>query len=255
MCFAATCPRPWISLPNVALSPNFPQEEVDREKKKRLDALTQANNNPNAIAQRLGPMLAYGPSHPYGRPGQGFPSTVEKLGAEDLSRFHAAYWKPASSALIFAGDITLRGRGGSGTPQLRLLVRRFCSAACRSTAATRRTRQSLYGGSRRRRADCSHADPSRPCSFRIRLLRPHARRCRMGRRRRGPSRHQHPRGKRLLLRSIFVRERQLEIRSLDGQRRRADEQDQGSRSRVPEGVEIYRRRQASLRKGTRRRPQ
>ena len=32
---------------------------------------------------------------------------MEKLGAEDLSRFHAAYWKPASSALIFAGDITL----------------------------------------------------------------------------------------------------------------------------------------------------
>jgi zinc protease len=94
-------------LADVALSPNFPQEEVDREKKKRLDALAQANNNPNAISQRLGPMLAYGPTHPYGRPGQGFPSTVEKLAAEDLSRFHAAYWKPGSSALIFAGDITL----------------------------------------------------------------------------------------------------------------------------------------------------
>jgi zinc protease len=94
-------------LAEVALSPSFPKDEVDREKKKRLDGLAQAYNNPNAISQRVGPMLAYGPTHPYGRPGQGFPSTVEKLAAEDLAQFHATYWKPASSALVFAGDITL----------------------------------------------------------------------------------------------------------------------------------------------------
>jgi len=92
---------------DIARNPSFPPDEVDREKKKRLDALSQNYNNPNAIAFRLESTLLYGPDHPYGRPDQGFPSTVQSITPQDLARFHAAYWKPASSALIFAGDITL----------------------------------------------------------------------------------------------------------------------------------------------------
>jgi zinc protease len=38
---------------------------------------------------------------------QGFRGTVEKITREDLVAYHQARWKPASSALIFAGDITL----------------------------------------------------------------------------------------------------------------------------------------------------
>jgi zinc protease len=92
---------------DVIRNPAFPAEEVDREKKKRLDALAQDAEDPNAIAQRVGQMLAFGPDHPYGRPGSGFPSTVQTLTREDFVRFHEANWKPGSSALIFAGDITL----------------------------------------------------------------------------------------------------------------------------------------------------
>jgi zinc protease len=94
-------------LADVALNSTFPDQEVDNEKKKRLDAIAQSMNNPNAIANLLAPALAYGLNHPYGRPGQGSASTVAKLTAEDMARFHADYWKPGSSALIFAGDITL----------------------------------------------------------------------------------------------------------------------------------------------------
>jgi zinc protease len=92
---------------DVVRHPAFPAEEVDREKKKRLDALAQDAEDPNAIAQRVGQMLAFGADHPYGRPGRGFPSTVQSLTREDFARFHEANWKPGSSALIFAGDITL----------------------------------------------------------------------------------------------------------------------------------------------------
>ncbi|HEX8921531.1 MAG TPA: pitrilysin family protein, partial [Pyrinomonadaceae bacterium] len=92
---------------DVIRNPAFPAEEVDREKKKRLDALAQEAEDPNAIAQRVGQMLAFGLDHPYGRPATGFPSTVQPLTREDFARFHEANWKPGSSALIFAGDITL----------------------------------------------------------------------------------------------------------------------------------------------------
>jgi len=37
---------------------------------------------------------------------QGLPGTVEKLTREDFVQFHARYWKPGSSALIFAGDLS-----------------------------------------------------------------------------------------------------------------------------------------------------
>lgn len=92
---------------DVVLNPAFPADEVDREKKKRLDALAQDAEDPNAIAQTIGQMLAFGADHPYGRPGRGFPATVQRLSREDFVRFHEANWKPGSSALIFAGDITL----------------------------------------------------------------------------------------------------------------------------------------------------
>ncbi len=92
---------------DVIRNPAFPADEVDREKKKRLDALAQEAEDPNAIAQRVGKMLAFGLDHPYGRPESGFPSTVQQLSREDFARFHETTWKPGSSALIFAGDITV----------------------------------------------------------------------------------------------------------------------------------------------------
>ncbi len=94
-------------LADVVRNPTFPESEIDREKKRHLDALSQQSKNANAVAGRVRSMLAFGPEHPYGRPVQGLPSTVEKISREDLAAFHASRWKPGSSALVFAGDITL----------------------------------------------------------------------------------------------------------------------------------------------------
>jgi len=92
---------------DVVRNPNFPADEVAREKKKRLASLAQEETEPNIIARRLSYRLAFGPSHPYGRFVTGFPYTVEKFSPEDLARFHDTYWKPGGTALIFAGDISL----------------------------------------------------------------------------------------------------------------------------------------------------
>jgi zinc protease len=92
---------------DVVRNPSFPENEFDREKKQRLDALSQEAQDANAIGGRVGQMLAFGADHPYGRPTRGLPSTIEKITREDFAPFHAANWKPGSSALIFAGDITL----------------------------------------------------------------------------------------------------------------------------------------------------
>ncbi|MGB7070214.1 MAG: pitrilysin family protein [Pyrinomonadaceae bacterium] len=92
---------------DVALNPTFPAIEFEREKKLALDGLAQAASNPNAVAQRVAFMAAFGPDHPYGRPSGGLPETVSAIGREDLVAFHQTYWKPASTAVIFVGDVSL----------------------------------------------------------------------------------------------------------------------------------------------------
>jgi zinc protease len=92
---------------DVVRNPEFPETEIIREKKLRHDRLEQESKAPNALAQRIGPMLAFGADHPYGRPRTGLPSTVDKITRDDLQRFHSEFWKPGSSALIFAGDLSL----------------------------------------------------------------------------------------------------------------------------------------------------
>jgi zinc protease len=92
-------------LADVVKNPAFPESEFAREKKLRLDGLAQESQNPYALAARLAPMLRFGREHPYGR--ADLPGSVEAITREDLAGFHAAYWKPAASALVFAGDVTL----------------------------------------------------------------------------------------------------------------------------------------------------
>jgi zinc protease len=95
-------------LADVALNPSFPAEEFEREKKLALDGLAQAANNPNAVANRVAYMLAFGNDHPYGRPSGGLPATMQAITREDLVQFHQTNWKPGSSAIVFVGDITLQ---------------------------------------------------------------------------------------------------------------------------------------------------
>ena len=92
---------------DIAMNPSFPKDEFDREKKQALDGLAQAASNPNAVANRVAYMLAFGKEHPYGRPVSGLPATVGKITREDLVAFHGKYWKPGTSALVFVGNLSL----------------------------------------------------------------------------------------------------------------------------------------------------
>jgi zinc protease len=92
---------------DIVRNAQFPEAEVEREKRRVLDAIAQQERSPEGIAARVRPMLVFGAAHPYGRPVQGFRSTVERLTRADLAAFHAARWKPGGTALVFVGNVTL----------------------------------------------------------------------------------------------------------------------------------------------------
>jgi hypothetical protein len=92
---------------DVIRNPTFPSAEFEREKQNQLANLAQQNNNPNAVAGRVRAILAFGREHPYGRPGQGLPSTVGSITREDVARFWQERAKPGSSTLVFVGGVSL----------------------------------------------------------------------------------------------------------------------------------------------------
>jgi zinc protease len=94
-------------LGDVVQNPIYPESEVEREKKRQLDAISQQLKNPNAIARRVGAVLAFGREHPYGRPMSGSPASVPAITRADLQAFHAERWRPANAALVLVGDVTL----------------------------------------------------------------------------------------------------------------------------------------------------
>jgi zinc protease len=94
-------------LADIVRNPTFPGTEVEREKKRHLDALAQQARDARAVAARVRSMLVFGPTHAYGRAVQGLPGTVEGVTREDLASFHRARFTPGGSALLFAGDIGL----------------------------------------------------------------------------------------------------------------------------------------------------
>jgi zinc protease len=93
---------------DVVQHPIFPASEVEREKKRQIDSLLQGEKDPGTIAARLRGILAFGVDHPYGWPAQGFVRTIEPLTRQQLADFHAARFRPASSAITFIGQISLK---------------------------------------------------------------------------------------------------------------------------------------------------
>ncbi len=92
---------------DLILLPAFPAEELDRQRKRRLDAILQERHNPPVIARKVFRSALFGEGHPYGRELAGTESSIQSLSREDLEFFHRTYWKPNHGAAIFAGDITL----------------------------------------------------------------------------------------------------------------------------------------------------
>lgn len=89
---------------DVLLNPSFPQDELEKAKRRQESNLASEKDNANAIAGNVGAILRYGKDHPYGEI-----MTEESLGKitlEQIRKHYETYLKPGISYLVVVGDIS-----------------------------------------------------------------------------------------------------------------------------------------------------
>ncbi|HXM92741.1 MAG TPA: pitrilysin family protein [Candidatus Dormibacteraeota bacterium] len=93
-------------LADVALHPNFPKDEIERQRSQRLGRLVQEKDQPFSVALRVAAAVLYGPQNPYGYPDSGTEESVKATSHEDLRHFWEQNYRPNDAALIVTGKIT-----------------------------------------------------------------------------------------------------------------------------------------------------
>ncbi len=86
----------------VVQTPQFPHQEVEKERMRMIADLENEKTSPNFLANRRMNKLLYHP-HPYAL--QKTRNTLEQITREDLLEIHARYFQPEGAHLIFAGDV------------------------------------------------------------------------------------------------------------------------------------------------------
>jgi predicted Zn-dependent peptidase/outer membrane lipoprotein-sorting protein len=89
---------------DVLLNPTFPQEELDKSKKRSESGLAASKDNPDEIAGNVGSILRYGKDHPYGEIMT--EASLAKISLEQIQKHYQTYFKPNISYLVVTGDVT-----------------------------------------------------------------------------------------------------------------------------------------------------
>ena len=88
---------------DVMRNPVFPEEELEKIRKRTLSGLASQKENPDAISGNVRSVLLYGKDHPYGE--LTTEETVNNITIEDIKKYHQQYFKPNISYLAIVGDI------------------------------------------------------------------------------------------------------------------------------------------------------
>ena len=90
---------------DIILRPTFPEEELERKRKERLNSLLQRHDEARQIASILFNRTLFGAEHPYGRETFGTESSLNSFTREDLLSYYKTQFKPNNSSLIVVGDV------------------------------------------------------------------------------------------------------------------------------------------------------
>lgn len=90
---------------DVLVGATFPEADVARRRDERLAELTQQLAEPRGLADERFSGFLYAPGCRYARDLAGTTRSVRRLHASEVRAFHAAHYGPATTTLVFVGDI------------------------------------------------------------------------------------------------------------------------------------------------------
>ena len=92
------------SLAEALIQPVFPNEQVERLRTRFLTGLAMRAQDTEEMAGLICSRLLYG-NHPYSRPGDGYPETIQAITRQDLVDFHARAYGPRGMTVVVVGGI------------------------------------------------------------------------------------------------------------------------------------------------------
>ena len=90
-------------LADATLNPTFPQDEVTKLLRQRLDGVRAAKDQAQAVINSYFNAYLFG-NHPYGRPTGGDEKSLAAIAREDVVKFYEACYTPSNTILAAAGD-------------------------------------------------------------------------------------------------------------------------------------------------------
>ena len=84
--------------------PSFPEEQVQRLRAQILTRLAIRAQDTGEMASLMFDEIVYA-GHPYARPEDGFPETIENISTEDLVAFHRMHFGPRGMAIAVVGAV------------------------------------------------------------------------------------------------------------------------------------------------------
>src|SRR5262249_11924969 len=90
---------------DMILRPQFPPDELERNKRDRLTTLMQWHDDPDQVASVQIQRTIFGTAHPYGRPTLGTEQSLRSMTVTGLRDFHRQSLRPNNAGLIVVGDL------------------------------------------------------------------------------------------------------------------------------------------------------
>jgi zinc protease len=109
---AERLPEALALLRDLLRAPEFPEREVARLKDERLAELLQLRTEPRALADEQFSRAVYAPTARYAGPAGGDASSVRALTRDLVRSFYAQRYRPGTTTLVFAGDVSVERAAG-----------------------------------------------------------------------------------------------------------------------------------------------
>jgi len=89
---------------DVVLNPTFPEEELEKSRKQQLSNLANEKTDPNSMSDKIGNVMKFGPTHPYGE----FmtEASLKAITTDDLFNYYHDFFRPNVAYFVVVGDIT-----------------------------------------------------------------------------------------------------------------------------------------------------